>query len=130
MTTNEIPVRLLRRTGGLYLLSVPKKYSNVTFDKGLVMKVGEKYIVEKKIKKPAKIVEPIERIKPKNDKGIPIHISMDRDFAENIIDKEYPEGINEMDREAKINELAEVLEFFVLRYDEETNKITLEEDDS
>ena len=125
-----IPVKLRKRTGGLYLLSIPKEYTKDTFDKGLIMKVGERYII--------KVVSSIENkpipiikkklVEKSKSKGITIHIPMNRDFSEDIIDKEYPD-ISEMEREAKIDDLVEVFDFMILKYDDENGKMILEDNE-
>lgn len=127
--SQEIPVKLRCRSGGLYILSIPKKFSDTTIARGRLMEEGHSYLMEIKgqLYNNGKV---IERKRAKTIKGVPIHINMDRDFAKSVIDEQYPELENyEMEREQKIDDLAEALELIILRYDFITGKLTLEDNE-
>ena len=124
----ETPVRFLRKSSKYdrYYFSVPKSCIQKAVDnKSLI--VGKKYIVKVKEylnHKPVK--ESVKQKKPR--KGIPICISMNRDFAEEVIDKEFL-CLGEMLRENMVDELAEVTEYIMMNYNFDTGELRMENEE-
>lgn len=121
----RIPVRLLNRSNKGMIFSIPKSCSNEIIMNN-TLKVGNRYLVEVKKElevKKYKVANTKQIKKPFRD-CIPITISMDREFAEKVIDKEFL-GINEMQRENRINDLTEALEYIQLRYSFITNEMMM-----